>query len=164
MTRPVLDGLPPLATARTASGPGEPIDRHIPGPRTSRVLVQAFCLGAVALVPGASMPGTETLVLAQCLAAVGVYLVLRATRRSGPALLGTLRIWGIGALVSLVSVAWLAEVVPHDLRAAQLCAVGVLVGLVALGRMRDAFRDAGRQLDEVLATLPPASSTPTGTR
>ena len=55
----------------------------------------------------------------------------------------------------VVSVAWLAEVVPHDLRAAQLCAIGVLVALAGLGRMRDAFRDAGRQIDAILATLPP---------
>jgi hypothetical protein len=155
LTRPVLDGLPPLATARTASGPDQPSDRHLPGPRIARVLVQAFCLGAVALVPGASMSGLQALVLAQCLAAAGIYLVLRSTGTTGNALRGTLRIWGIGALVSLVTLTWLGDVVPHDLRLAQLCAIGVLVALAGLGRMRDAFRDAGRQIDAILATLPP---------
>lgn len=158
LTRPVLDGLPSVATPGTASSAGAAPDRHLLGPRAARVLVQAFCLGAVALVPGASMSGTQALVFAQCLAAAVIYLVLRASRSTGHAVLGTLRIWGIGALVSLAALTWLSGVVPHDLRLAQLCAIGALVALAGLGRMRDAFRDAGRQIDAILATLPPPNA------
>ena len=95
--------------------------------------------------------------LAQALVAVGVFLVLRTSRTPVRATLGTLRIWGIGALVSLVTLTWLRDVLPLDLRAAQLGAIVALVALVVLGRMRDAYRDAGLQIDAILATLPPPS-------
>ena len=158
MTHVVGVTFPAVATAGAVTSSHSVVARYIPGPRTSRVLAQAFCLGAVVVAPSVSLSGMQGLVLAQLCAAVGVFLFMRATRTPARATLGTLRIWGIGALVSLVSVTLLRDVLPHDLRVAQLCVLGALVGLVVLGRMRDAYREAGTRIDAILATLPPAAT------
>ena len=57
-----------------------------------------------------------------------------------------------------MSVTWLRDVLPHDLRVAQLYVLGALVGLVVLGRMRDAYNEAGTRIDAILATLPPPTA------
>ena len=57
-----------------------------------------------------------------------------------------------------MTLTWLRDVLPLDLRAAQIGAIVALVALVVLGRMRDAYRDAGLQIDAILATLPPPTA------
>ena len=154
MTHVVGVAFPAVATAGAATHVPLVVVRRL-GPRTSRVLAQAVCLGAVVVAPSVSLSGMQGLVLAQLVVAVGVFLLMRATRTPARATLGTLRIWGVGALVSLVSVTWLRDVLPHDLRVAQLYVLGALVVLVVLGRMRDAYLEAGTRIDAILATLPP---------
>ena len=147
--------MPPVGT-RTAAPAAPAAVRLSVDPRAARVLVQALCLVAVIGAPSASLSRLQGLVLAQALAAVAVFLVLRTTRTPGRATLGTLRVWGVGALFTLVALTVLREALPHDLLSAELCVVGALVALVVLGRMRDAYGAAGTQLDAILATLPPA--------
>ena len=146
-----------LGAPRVAIASAPALVRQTIGPRTARVLAQALCLAALVAAPSASLSGLQGLVLAQALVAVGVFLVLRTSRTPVRATLGTFRIWGIGALVSLVTLTWLRDVLPLDLRTAQIGAIVALAALVVLGRMRDAYRDAGLRIDAILATLPPPS-------
>ena len=156
MTHVVAAALPVVASAGAVTT-SHPVVLRL-GPRTARVLAQAFCLGAVVVAPSVSLSGLQGLVLAQLVVAASVFLLIRARQSAGRATLGTLRIWGVGALVSLVAVTWLRDVLPHDLRVAQLCVLGALVGLVVLGRMRDAYSEAGTRIDAILATLPPPTA------
>ena len=147
-----------LGAPRLAFTSAPALVRSTFGPRSVRVLAQAFCLAALVAAPSASLSGLQGLLLAQSLVAVAVFLVLRTSRTPVRATLGTLRIWGIGALVSLVTLTWLRDVLPLDLRAAQIGAILALVALFVFGRMRDAYRDAGLQIDAILATLPPPTA------
>ena len=151
-----------LGAPRLAFTSAPALVRSTFGPRSARVLVQAFCLAALIAAPSASLSGLQGLLLAQSLVAVAVFLVLRTSRTPVRATLGTLRIWGIGALVSLVTLTWLRDVLPLDLRAAQVGAILALVALVAFGRMRDAYRDACLQIDAIVATLPPPAASGSG--
>ncbi len=155
MAHMALAGSTDLGAPRLAIASAPALVRQTIGPRSARVLAQAFCLAALVAAPSASLSGFQGLVLAESLAAVAVFLVLRTSRTPVRATLGTLRIWGIGALVSVVTLTWLRDVLPLDLRAAQVGAIVALLALVVLGRMRDAYRDAGLQIDAILATLPP---------
>ncbi|WP_377643925.1 hypothetical protein [Oryzobacter terrae] len=132
------------------------VPRALVTPGAARVLVQLGCLAAIVALPASSVPGgSGLLVEAQVLAAVCVYLVLRAARPSIPALSRTVRVWGLGAVVALLCQVWLHDGLGMDHRAAQLCAVGALVALLGLGRMYVAYREAGTQIDALFATLPP---------
>jgi hypothetical protein len=155
MSHMALAGSTDLRAPRLTIASAPVIVRQALGPRTVRVLAQAFCLAALVAAPSASLSGMQGLVAAQTLAAIAVFLVLRSSRTPVRATLGTLRIWGIGALVSLVTLTWMRDVLPLDLRTAQVGAVVALAALVVLGRMRDAYRDAGLKIDAILATLPP---------
>ncbi len=140
------------------TGPAFPtaVPRVLLTPGAARVLVQLGCLAVIVALPASSVPGgVGLLVEAQLLAAVLVFLVLRAARPSLPALARTVRVWGLGALVSFLAQAWLHDGLGIDHRAAQLGAVGALVAVVALGRMYVAYREAGTQIDALFATLPP---------
>ena len=65
-------------------------------PGSARVLVQVGCLAVVVALPASSVPGgLGLLVEAQILAAVCVFLVLRAARPSIPAVSRTVRVWGL---------------------------------------------------------------------
>lgn len=124
-------------------------------PRSARVLVQVGCLAAVSAAPLVPISATTALVLAQVAAAVIVSLVVRALQPGQSPTARTLRIWGVGALVSLLTVTWLHGIHGMELERAQLGAVLAVLGLAVLGRMGDAYRAAGTQLDAILATLPP---------
>lgn len=147
MAQTVIVDVVPAAVPRT---PGVPGISH----RTARVGLQTLCLAAVLVAPMVHATPLTALLLAQLLCGGGTYLVLR-TLRPRHAVTGTIRTWGVAAAISAVSASLLLQTDHADLARAQLvAAVGVLL-LAGAGRLRDAWNDAGSQLDAVLATLPP---------
>lgn len=138
------------------------VDVHRPllTPRSARVLVQVGCLAVVAAAPVLPLSATSALLTAQVVAALVVSLVVRALQPDRSPTARTLRVWGVGALVSLVAVTWLHGIHGMEVERAQLGAVIALLGLACLGRMGDAYRAAGTQLDAILATLPDAPECP----
>ena len=162
MTRVTAVDLTDFRTIRYGSfgaGSHSPVvaRRPLVTPRSARVLVQVGCLALVSAAPLGTVSAGTALVAAQVLGAVLVTLVARALRPGHVTTARMLRIWGVGALTSLVVVTWLHGIHGMEVPRAQLAAVLALVGLAALGRMRDAYTAAGTQLDAILATLPPRS-------
>lgn len=146
MAQAVIVDLSPATTPVTATLPA--VSR-----RTVRVALQLVCFAGVLAAPLFQTSAVVALVVAQVLCAAGTYLVLRARGPQG-AVGGTLRVWGVGALLSTASALWLADTFHGDRRATQLVAVVAVVLVAGLGRMRDAWNAAGSQLDAILATLP----------
>lgn len=127
--------------------------------RIVRVATQVCCLLALLAIPVSAMPAGAALVEVQLLAAASVYLVARTSRTPGAALLATLRVWGIGAVASVLTFWTVSGGLELGHHAAQVAAVVLMFGLVALGRWREAYREAGSQLDAILATIPSRDDT-----
>ncbi|HYN67352.1 MAG TPA: hypothetical protein VES93_10725 [Ornithinibacter sp.] len=166
MTRNVAVAVADVRTLRAHSPAGSFTDApgavHRPAltPRSARVLVQVGVLGVLAAAPLVPVSVSTALLLGQVAAAVMVSLVVRALRPGHSPTARTLAIWGVGAAVSLIAVTWLHGIHGMDVPRAQLGAVLALLGLAVLGRMGDAYRAAGTQLDAILATLPPPTQDP----
>ncbi len=142
------------STSGSWAAPAAAVARAVSHPRSARVLLQVACLGAVGLALRTETSALGVLVAAQAVAGAGAFGAYSMTRSVPAAARRTLRVWGIGAALSVVAALALGAG-SLELRWAQLGVVGLLVVLAGLGRMRDSFRAAGSELDAFLATLPP---------
>ena len=147
------------ATSGSWAAPAAAATRAVSHPRSARVLLQVGCLGAVGVALRTESSALGVLVVAQAVAGAGAFGAYSMTRSVPAAARRTLRVWGIGAALSVVAALALGAG-SLELRWAQLGVVGLLVVLAGLGRMRDSFRAAGSQLDAFLATLPPPTTSP----